>query len=424
MVTAPKILLRELFEVAIAAVQPKQCLGRHLPPKPMGRIIVVGAGKASAAMAQAVEQCWGADVSGLVITRYGHAVDCQWIEIAEAGHPDPDRVGLKATKRILEITDELSEQDTVLALWSGGGSALFTQPLQGVTHQEKQALNHQLLRCGASIKEINCVRTHLSAVKGGRFAQHCRPAKLITLCISDVPGDNPAIIASGPTCADATTQQDALDILNRHQLLISDSIQQALKDPHLETPKPGSLMDGPVHVIAKASDAIDAAARHARNAGLNVEVLGDDLEGEARELGAQHAALAIERQQQAKKPLLLLSGGETTVTVRGNGRGGRNTEYLLSLLIGLRDTSGIWALAADSDGLDGTEDNAGAIFEPDSWQRAIGDKLDAYYYLGNNDSYRFFKSLNALIVTGPTLTNVNDFRAIYIEPLGRDADST
>lgn len=413
----PAEFLRQLFKHAVVAVHPDRCLAHHLPLKPDGNILIVGAGKASAAMAQAVEQQWGADVTGIVITPYGHAVACRHIEIIEASHPDPDRAGLEATKRILELTESLSEQTTLLALWSGGGSALFTQPLNGISHQQKQILGHQLLRCGASIDEINCVRKHLSSVKGGRFAQHCLPAKMISLCLSDVPGDDASIIASGPTCADNTSQQDAIAILNRYRISVSDDIQRVLNDPMFESPKLGKLFEDCVSIIARANDAITAATKYAHRIGIDVEVLGDDLQGEAKELGHQHALLAIQHQLQINKPVLLLSGGETTVTVRGNGRGGRNTEYLLSLLTTLKDAPGIWALAADSDGIDGSQDNAGAVIGPESWRQSIRKKLDGFYYLSNNDSYRFFKSLNRLLITGPTLTNVNDIRAIYIEPI-------
>jgi len=374
-------------------------------------------------MAQAVERHWPETVplSGLVVTRYGHAAPCARIEVIEAAHPVPDASGQEAARRTLDLLHGLSADDLVLALISGGGSALLALPAPGLTLADKQELGRQLLRCGASIHEINTVRRHLSAIKGGRLAVACAPARVVTLAISDVPGDDPAVIASGPTVADPTTCAAALGVLEKYRIAAPPAVIEHLCAARDETPKPGDprLAGATVHVIASARDALDAAATAARAAGVEPLILGDALEGEASILAQEHAALAVRIARGAgpiAAPCVLLSGGETTVTVRGRGRGGRNTEYLLALACALDGHPGIHAIAIDTDGIDGTEEAAGASIEPDTLTRGRGLGLDAQALLADNDSHAFFAALGDLIVTGPTRTNVNDFRAILIAP--------
>jgi glycerate 2-kinase len=412
-------LLQALFAAAIAAASPALVLPRHLPPPPRGRTIVVGAGKAAAAMAQAVERHWHGTLSGLVVTRYGHAAPCRQIEVVEAGHPVPDAAGRDAAGRTLAAVQRLTADDLVLCLISGGGSALLTLPAPGVAFDEKQAVTRALLASGATIAEFNCVRKHLSAIKGGRLAAAAAPARLVALIISDVPGDDPAIIASGPTVPDPTTRQEARAILDRYRVPVPPSIRRHLASDAAETPKPDDprLARAEWQLIATPQDALEAAAVLARRQGLTPVILGNAIEGEARNVALVHAGIARQvarHGQPAPAPAVLLSGGETTVRVTGSGRGGRNAEFLLALALALGGEPRIHALAGDTDGIDGSEDNAGAIIRPDTLARAGLAGLDPAALLADNDAYRFFAGLDDLVVTGPTLTNVNDFRAILI----------
>lgn len=412
-------LLRRLFDVAVAAADPALCVPPHLPPDDGGRLIVIGAGKASAAMAQAVERHWSGPLAGLVVTRYGHGVPCERIEVVEAAHPVPDAAGEAAANSIFRQISGLTVADRVLALVSGGGSALLAAPAAGVTLAEKRALTSALLKSGASIGEINCVRKHLSAIKGGRLAAAAYPASVLTLAISDVPGDDPAVIASGPTVGDPTTCADALRILDAYAIAVPPELRQRLQSGELETPKPDDprLARSEFRLIASPRQMLEAAAAEAHRLGVTPLILGDALEGEAREVGKLMAGMAKSCAQHgypAAKPCVLLSGGETTVTVRGAGRGGRNTEFLLALAQALDGAPGIHALAADTDGIDGSEDNAGALIGPDTLRRAKAAGLDVPGLLANNDAWACFSQLGDLLVTGPTRTNVNDFRAILI----------
>lgn len=416
---APLPWLRHLFDSAVEAVQPATCLPPHLPDPPDGRTLVVGAGKAAASMAQALETHWPTPLSGLAVTRYAHAVPCQQIEVLEAAHPVPDQLGVQAAQRMLEEASRLDREDLMIALISGGGSSLLALPAPGITLADKQALSKALLHSGAPIKQINIVRTHLSAVKGGRLAAAAAPARVCTLIISDVPDNDPAWVASGPTVANQTSAADALEILQRHAIDIPERVRALLERPQAaamqtqDAPAAGSE----TVVIATATDALQAARRAAETAQVEVRMLGDDLEGEARALGREHARLARDvRQVGLQRPVLLLSGGETSVTVARRGRGGRNTEYLLGMALELDAAAGIHALAADTDGIDGSEDNAGAVVHPDTLRRAQAAGISAADCLAANDAYGFFASLGDLVVTGPTRTNVNDFRAILIQP--------
>lgn len=421
-ISDPHAFLRSLYQTAVDAVSAEKCLPAFLPPPPKGRTIVIGAGKGAAAMAKVVEQHWrgNADqLTGLVVTRYGHGATCKKIEVIEAAHPVPDAAGQQAAARILQMVQGLTADDLVLCLISGGGSSLLALPAANITLEQKQAINKALLKSGASIGEMNCVRKHLSAIKGGRLGLACAPAQVITLLISDVPGDEAGVIASGPTLPDATTCEQSLAILRKYAITIPANIEQHLLSGVGETPKP----DNPIfqqhqhHIIATAQHALDAAASAARAAGINAYILSDGIEGEARDIGMMHAALAKQianKDQPFSKPCVILSGGETTVTVRGKGRGGRNAEFLLSLVKTLDGHPGIYALACDTDGIDGSEDNAGAICTPDTIQRAQGLGLRPAVLLDDNDGYGFFSALGDLIVSGPTLTNVNDFRAMLI----------
>ncbi|MBW7850972.1 MAG: glycerate kinase [Rhodospirillales bacterium] len=416
-------LLERLFRAAVDATAPARCVPPALPPPPAGRTVVVGAGKASAAMARAVEDHWAGPLSGLVVTRYGHAVACERIEIVEAAHPVPDDAGRRAAERILRMVGGLSADDLVLCLISGGGSALLSLPAPGIGAGDKRAVTQALLRSGATIAEMNCVRKHLSAIKGGRLAAACAPARVVALMISDVPGDDPAVIASGPTAADPSTFAEARAVLAKYGIEPSAAVREHLLRGTEETPKPGDPRLARVdnRLVATPQMALEAAAAVARQAGYAPLILGDAIEGEAREVAAAHAGVALQARrhgQPAPPPCVLLSGGETTVTVRGSGRGGRNTEFLLALALALEGAPGISALAADTDGIDGTEDNAGALVFPDTLARADAAGLDARDRLTDNDGYGFFAALGDLVVTGPTLTNVNDFRAIVVDPLG------
>ncbi|MEO8406833.1 MAG: glycerate kinase [Oxalobacteraceae bacterium] len=416
----PRQFLLDLYSSAVDAVSAEKCLPAYLPkPSAKGRTIVIGAGKGAAAMAKAVEEHWQGEISGLVVTRYGHGVACRHVEVVEAAHPVPDAAGRRAADRIMQMVRGLTENDLVLCLISGGGSALLALPADGITLEQKQSINRALLRSGATISEMNCVRKHLSAIKGGRLALACAPARVVTLLISDVPGDDPAIIASGPTLPDATTCADAQAILRKFDIEVPVSILQYLRSGVGETPKPGDVrfMRNTQHVIATAQHALEAAAETARAAGITPYILSDGIEGEASDIGLMHAALAkqvVLHGQPFARPCVLISGGETTVTVRGDGRGGRNAEFLLSLATALDGHPDIHAIACDTDGIDGSEDNAGAVYQPDSIKRAVELGLRPRSMLENNDGFGFFSALGDLVVSGPTRTNVNDFRAVLI----------
>jgi glycerate 2-kinase len=414
-----RTLLRSMFDAAIAAAQPAHCVPPHLPPPPRGRLLVIGAGKASAAMARAVEDHWKGPLSGIVVTRYGYGVPCRRIEVVEAAHPVPDAAGLAATRRIRDLVSGLGADDTVLCLVSGGGSSLLTLPIDGLTLEDKQAVSKALLRSGATISEMNIVRRHLSAIKGGRLAAACHPAKVVTLLISDVPGDNPMDIASGPTVPDSTTCADALSILRRYAITVPDRVTDVLESGRGESVKPGDtrLAGIDTRMITSPRLALEAAAKIAHEAGIAPAILGDAIEGEARDVGKVMAGIALEVARRGRPfapPCVLLSGGETTVTVRGSGRGGRNVEFLLSLAIALDGEAGIHAIAGDTDGVDGMEEIAGAVLAPDTLARAWAKGIRPRDALDRNDGHGFFEALGDSLVTGPTLTNVNDFRAILV----------
>jgi glycerate 2-kinase len=417
--TEPTILLRAMFDAAVAAAQSSHCLPPHLPEPPKGRTIVIGAGKASAEMARVLEQHWSGPLEGLVVTRYGYAVPCTRIDIMESSHPVPDAASVMAAQRILAQVSGLTADDLVICLISGGGSSLMVLPGEGVTLADKQAINRALLASGATIGEMNCVRRHLSSIKGGRLAAACHPARVVTLLISDVPGDDPADIASGPTSADRTTCADALAILRRYQIAMPDGVRALLESGGGESVKPGDarLAGSETRMIATPMMALEAAATVARDAGVPVHILGDSIEGEARDVGIVMAGIAghvARHGQPFAAPCILLSGGETTVTVRGNGKGGRNVEFLLSLAVALNSQPGTYAIACDTDGVDGQEEIAGALITPDTLARAWDLGIKPRESLSNNDGHGFFGALGDAVVSGPTLTNVNDFRAIYI----------
>ncbi|MDA0661570.1 MAG: glycerate kinase [Proteobacteria bacterium] len=419
-VISPRQFLNDIFQAAVDAAQPALCLPPHLPAPPKGRTVVIGAGKASAAMARVLETHWDGLLSGLVVTRYGHRVDCERIDIVESSHPVPDAAGVAAAEGIVARLQGLTEDDLVICLISGGGSALMTLPMPGLTLDDKISVNRALLRSGANIAEMNCVRKHLSAVKGGRLAAAAAPARLVTLAISDVPGDDLAVIASGPTVPDPTTFAEARDILARYGVSPPAPVAAFLATAAEETPKPGDprLANCRTVLIAAPQASLEAAAAVARRAGVTPVILGDAIEGESREVAIVHAGIARQvarHGQPAGAPAVLLSGGETTVTVRGNGRGGRNAEFALGLAIALDGAAGISAIACDTDGIDGSEDNAGVLVTPDTLARSAARGINARALLDANDAYSLFSALDDLVMTGPTLTNVNDFRAVLIE---------
>jgi glycerate 2-kinase len=425
--TDPRAFLRALYDAAVSRALPAENTARFLPAAPKGRTVVLGAGKAGGAMAAAVDALWPKDapLSGLVVTRYEHVPPAYRakpgrIEVVEAAHPVPDEAGRRAAQRIAELAQGLTQDDLVLCLISGGGSALLAMPADGITLEEKQAINKALLKSGAAIDEMNCVRKHLSAIKGGRLAARCAPAQVVTLLISDVPGDAPEVIASGPTVADSTSCADALRILKRYDIAIPEAARAGLESGAFETPKPGdALFAGhQVHMIATPQESLEAAAAVARAAGIEAHILSDEIEGESHVVGRVHAALAravARRGAPFNKPCVILSGGETTVTVKAKGgRGGRATEFLMGCAIALQGEPGVYVLAADTDGIDGIEENAGALITPDTLARALAHGLKAQDFLDRNDAYHFFKPLGDLVVPGPTFTNVNDFRALLI----------
>ncbi len=416
---ATRVFLRSMFDAAVAAAMPLQCVPQNLPARPKGRTIVVGTGKASAAMAQALENAWDGPLAGLIVTRYGHAVPCRQIEIVEAAHPVPDDAGTKGARRMLEMVKGLSPDDLVIALISGGGSALLSLPAEGITVEEKRAVNRALLKSGAPIAEMNCVRKHLSAIKGGRLAAAAYPARVVSLVISDVPGDDLAAVGSGPTVADPTTFAQARAIIEKYRIDAPPAVIGHLERAAEETPKPGDprLAGVETKLIASPQKSLEAAAAVARKHGVAPLILGDSIEGEAREVGFVMAGIALQSRrfgQPLPAPCVLISGGETTVTVRGSGAGGRNVEFLLALALKLDGAEKITALAADTDGVDGAREVAGAFIAPDTLARARAMGIDPWAALSNNDGHGFFEKLGDQIVTGPTLTNVNDFRAIYI----------
>jgi glycerate 2-kinase len=412
----PRALLRAMFDAAVAAAMPEHCIAQNLPPTPKGRTIVVGAGKASAAMAAEFERAWGQPVSGLIVTRYGHGAPCKNIEIIEAAHPVPDDASTMAARRMLDLVAGLTADDLVVALMSGGASALLSLPAGGISAEDKRQVNRALLQSGAPIAEMNCVRKHLSAIKGGRLALAAHPARVVSLVISDVPGDDLAAVGSGPTVADPTTFAEARAIIAKYGIEIPVATQRHLEAGVDETPK--TLGNVETHLIASPQKSLEAAADIARKERITPLILGDSIEGEAREVGAVMAGIAQQARrfgQPAVAPCVLISGGETTVTVKGRGAGGRNVEFLLALALKLNGAPRITALAADTDGVDGSRDVAGAFAAPDTLARARGLGIDPAMALANNDGHGFFEALGDQITTGPTLTNVNDFRAILIE---------
>jgi hydroxypyruvate reductase len=415
----PREVLRAMFDAAVRAAQPACCIPPHLPEPPRGRTLVIGAGKASAAMARALEQHWPGELSGLVVTRYGYAVPCERIEIVEAAHPVPDAAGEAAAARLLRLVQGLGPDDLVICLISGGGSALLPLAGPGVSLEDKQGINRALLRSGASISEMNCVRRHLSAIKGGRLAAACHPARVVNLLISDVPGDNPMDIASGPTVGDPSTCAEALEIVRRYAIPLPPGARALLESGGGESVKPDDprLARVETRLVATPWMALQAAAGVARAAGITPVLLGDRLEGEAREVARVMAGIALQARQYAHPvapPCVLLSGGETTVTLRGQGRGGRNVEFLLALALALDGCAGVHAVAGDTDGVDGQEEIAGAFVAPDTLARAWARGIHPRASLDDNDAHGFFEALGDSLVTGPTLTNVNDFRAVLI----------
>ncbi|MDF1748930.1 MAG: glycerate kinase [Alphaproteobacteria bacterium] len=415
----PRAFLLSLFDAALAAADPLQCVPPLLPEKPGRRTVLIGAGKASALMAQAIEKAWPHPLEGLVVTRYGHAVPCERVEIVEAAHPVPDAAGEAAAQRILDLASELGPEDLLICAISGGGSALLSLPGDGLTLEDKQSVNKALLRSGAAIGEMNCVRKHLSAIKGGRLAAAAYPARVHTILISDVPGDDPAVIASGPTVPDESTLEQAREILERRKIGVSDAVRARLNQPEAETPG----FDDPLFektttvMAARPLASLQAAAEIARQMGITPIILGDALEGESREVATVMAGIARSIREHGlpvPAPAVLLSGGETTVTIKGDGIGGPNAEFTLALAVALKGMAGVYGLACDTDGVDGAAEVAGALIDPDTLTRAEAAGLNARSALENNDAHCFFEALGDQIKPGPTLTNVNDFRAVLI----------
>jgi len=414
-----RALLEDLFTAAVAAAQPGPAVKAHLPARPKGRTIVIGAGKASAQMARAFEEAWEGPIDGLVVTRYGYGTPCERIEIVEAAHPVPDNAGFLAARRLMEKLAGLSPDDLVVALISGGGSALLPAPAAGLTFETEQAVNQALLASGAPISVMNAVRNELSQVKGGRLAALAYPARVATLVVSDVPGDDPALVASGPTVPLATTREMVRKLVNAYRIALPEPARALLASTANPAPRPDDprLARNSVSVIASASLSLEAAAHRARRAVINPVILSDAIEGESRDVAQVHAAIAREvksRNRPFTAPVVLLSGGETTVTLKGNGRGGRNAEFLLAFAIAIDGVEGISALAADTDGIDGSEDNAGAFADGTTATRMRAAGIDPLAALSNNDAYSAFAAIGDLLVSGPTGTNVNDFRAIIV----------
>jgi glycerate 2-kinase len=415
----PKAFLTSIFEAAVAAADPERTIRNHLPAKPKGRTIVIGAGKGSAQMAAAFEKAWDGPIEGLVVTRYGYAAPCDRIEIIEAAHPVPDKAGLTASKRLLEKVSGLTADDLVVALISGGGSALLPSPAPGLTLADEIAVNEALLASGAPIAAMNTIRKHISTVKGGRLAAAAWPAKVVSLVVSDIPGDNPALVASGPTIPDAESRADALNFVSVYGMKLPDAVMAHLDSLAAEAPRPDDprFAGNEVHVIASAAVSLEAAAAEAKRQGIEAVILSDSIEGEAREVGSVHAALAREvaaKNRPFSKPVLILSGGETTVTLRAKGKGGRNSEFLLAFAIGINGFEGIHALAADTDGIDGSENNAGAFADGSTVMRMRAGGVDAKALLAGNNAWTAFNAVDDLFAPGPTGTNVNDLRAMLI----------
>jgi hydroxypyruvate reductase len=415
----PKPFLTSIFDAAVAAADPERTIKNHLPPKPKGRTIVIGAGKGSAQMAAALEKVWDGPLEGLIVTRYGYGCKTERIEVVEAAHPVPDAAGLEGSKRLLETVSGLSKDDLVIALISGGGSALLPSPAGSLTLADEIAVNEALLASGAPIAAMNTIRKHVSTIKGGRLAAAAHPAKVVSLIVSDIPGDNPALVASGPTVPDASTRQDALSLVETWRMKLPDAVMAHLNSPAADAPRADDprFAGNEVKIIASAAVSLEAAAAEAKRQGVEAVILSDAIEGEAREVGAVHAAIAREvatRSRPFQKPVLILSGGETTVTLRAKGKGGRNSEFLLAFAIGIQGLDGINALAADTDGIDGSEDNAGAFADGSSVARMRAASVDAKAMLAGNNAWTAFNSVGDLFVPGPTGTNVNDLRAILI----------
>ncbi len=419
MVVEPQPFLTAIFKAAVAAADPELTIRRHLPAKPKGRTIVIGAGKGSAQMAAAFDKTWDGPLEGLVVTRYGYAAPCDRIEVLEAAHPVPDEAGLEAGRRLLDLVSGLTEDDLVVALVSGGGSALLPAPPNGLTLADEIAVNEALLASGAPIAAMNTVRKHVSRIKGGRLAAAAHPARVASLVVSDIPGDNPALVASGPTVPDAAGREEALRIIDTYRMTLPPAVMTHLRSPAADAPRPDDprFQRNEGHVIASAAVSLEAAAAEARRQGVEAVVLSDSVEGEARDVGSVHAAIAREvalRDRPFRKPVLILSGGETTVTLRSRGKGGRNSEFLLSFAIGIDGVDGIDALAADTDGIDGSEDNAGAFADGTTVGRMRAAGIDAKAMLAGNNAWAAFHAVGDLFVPGPTGTNVNDLRAILV----------
>ncbi|TIT79680.1 MAG: glycerate kinase [Mesorhizobium sp.] len=417
--TDPKSFLVSIFNAAVAAADPEKTIRNHLPAKPKGRTIVIGAGKGSAQMAAAFEKVWDGPIDGLVVTRYGYGAKCERIEIIEAAHPVPDAAGLEASRRLLEKVRGLTSDDLVVALISGGGSALLPSPASGLTLADEIAVNEALLASGAPIAAMNTIRKHVSTIKGGRLAAAAHPAKVVSLVVSDIPGDNPALVASGPTVADSGSREDALASIAAYNMKLPASVMAHIQSSAADAPRPDDprFAGNEVHLIASAGVSLEAAAAEAKRQGIDAVILSDSIEGEAREVGGVHAAIAREvatRNRPFAKPVLILSGGETTVTLRAKGKGGRNSEFLLAFAIGIDGMNGIHALAADTDGIDGSENNAGAFADGSTVSRMRAAGVDAKAMLAGNNAWTAFNAVDDLFVPGPTGTNVNDLRAILI----------